>query len=84
MARLKTESISSGRPGMSCQRISGFSDGELNELKSMAHEEAVEALIDMLNTRNNGEGTAWACGYGIYGVWFDNEYAYVNIGSSCD
>lgn len=84
MARLEIKSLPSGRPGMSCQRIGGFNDGELNELKSMEHREAEEKLIEMLNDRNNGEGTAWACGYGIYGVWFDNEFAYVNIGSSCD
>lgn len=65
-------------------RISGFSDGELSELKSMEHSEAKEKLLDMLNYRNNGLGTTWMCGNGAYGLWFDNEYAYLNIGTNCD
>lgn len=84
MARLTIEAVESGKFGMVCERIGGFNDGELNELKSMEHKEAVEKLIDMLDHRNNGQGTAWSCGYGIYGVWFDNEYAYLNRGHSCD
>lgn len=70
--------------GIRTMRISGFGDGELNELKSMEHHEASEKLIDMLNYRNNGVGTTWQCGYGVYGIWYDNEFAYVNIGTTCD
>lgn len=65
-------------------KVSGFKDGELSELKSMEHGEAEEKLIEMLDSRNSGIGTSWACGYGVYGMWFDNEAAYVNIGTSCD
>lgn len=65
-------------------RIGGFLDGELSELKSMEHYEAKDKLLDMLDRRNGGIGTQWKCGYGVYGMWFDNEYAYVNIGRSCD
>lgn len=71
-------------PGLNTLRIGGFEDGELSELKSMEHNEAREKLIDMLNRRNRGIGTSYACGYGIYGLWFDNEFAYMNVGSSCD
>ena len=70
--------------GLQTMRISGFREGELNELKSMEHHEAVIKLLDMLDFRNMGKGTIWHNGYGVYGVWFDNEFAYVNIGSSCD
>jgi len=84
MAQLEIKSIPSGRCGISTMMISGFKNGELSELKSMEHREAEEKLIEMLNSRNNGQGTAYACGYGIYGLWFDNEAAYLNIGSSCD
>ena len=70
--------------GLVSVKVSGFSDGELNELKSMEHMEAQEKLVDMLDSRNNGIGSCWAHGYGIYGVWFDNEAAYMNIGNSCD
>ena len=83
MAKLTIEKRPCGN-GMDTARIGGFTDGELSELKSMEHFEAREALLDMLNTRNNGIGTAWACGGGVYSLWFDNEYAYMNIGSSCD
>jgi hypothetical protein len=65
-------------------KITGFSDDELSELKSMEHNESKEKLIDMLNYRNNGIGRAWTCGYGVYGLWYDNEAAYLNIGKSCD
>ena len=81
---LKIEKIPAGRPGMITMKITGFSDSELSELKSMEHGEAREKLIDMLNRRKNGVGTAWVCGNGVYGMWFDNEAAYLNIGSSCD
>ena len=84
MSALKIESVPFGGVGIVTQRISGFADGELNELKSMEHHEAQEKLLDMLDYRNNNTGTCWKCGYGVYGLWFDNEYAYVNIGSSCD
>ena len=84
MAKLTIEKITTMDRHMNTMRISGFSDGELHELKSMEHYEAKEALIDMLNIRNNGIGTQWVCGYGVYGLWFDNEYAYLNVGDSCD
>lgn len=65
-------------------RVTGFEEGELRELKSMEHREASEKLIEILNRRNGNIGTCWSHGYGIYGIWFDNEAAYVNIGKSCD
>ena len=83
MAALEIKKSSYGS-GMDMLRITGFGDGELSELKSMSHEEAGEKLIEILTSRNDGIGTAYACGYGIYGVWFDNDSAYMNVGSSCD
>ena len=65
-------------------RVSGFKEGELSELKGMEHREAREKLIEMLDARNEGIGTTWSCGNGVYGIWFDNEYAYLNIGTNCD
>lgn len=65
-------------------KITGFSDGELSELKSMDNDEAKETLLGMLDNRNDGLGTCWVCGLGTYGLWFDNEAAYLNIGKSCD
>ena len=70
--------------GMDTIRIGGFNEGELSELKSMEHHEAQDKLVDMLNNRNMGLGTVYACGKGIYSMWFDNEFAYMNVGTSCD
>lgn len=70
--------------GMDTMRIGGFGDGELSELKSMEHYESKDKLIALLDLRNQGLGTTWACGNGIYGLWYDNEFAYMNIGSNCD
>jgi hypothetical protein len=70
--------------GMNTMKITGFNDGELSELKSMVHEEAQEKILEMLDSRNGGLGSRWACGYGVYSLWFDEEAAYVNIGTSCD
>lgn len=83
MAALNIENM--GRSGMlDTMKITGFADGELSELKSMEHYEAKEKLLEMLDNRNGGVGTCWQCGYGAYGLWFDNEAAYMNIGRSCD
>ena len=70
--------------GLDHVKITGFNDGELSELKSMEHSEAQQKLVEMLDNRNNGQGTCYACGYGIYGLWFDNEAAYLSIGNTCD
>lgn len=70
--------------GMKTVKITGFNDGELSELKSMDHYEAKDKLLEMLDNRNSGVGTCWTCGPGVYGLWFDNEAAYLNIGTSCD
>ena len=69
---------------MDTMKITGFSDGELSELKSMDHYESKEILLDMLDNRNDGQGTLWLCGNGVFGHWFDNEAAYINVGVSCD
>ena len=83
MAALEIKNM--GRSGyLDTMRISGFNDGELSELKSMTNHEAKEKLLEMLDSRNGGVGTVWSCGYGAYGLWFDNEFAYMNIGRSCD
>lgn len=81
---LTINTIPSGRRGMETKKITGFRDGELSELKSMEHGEAKRKLLDMLDYRNEKLGTEWMCGPGVYGLWFDNEAAYLNIGSSCD
>ena len=83
MEKLIVEKLDScGR--MDTMKIAGLTDGELSELKSMEHYESGEKLLEMLDFRNNGLGTAWHNGPGVWSHWFDNEFAYVNIGRSCD
>jgi len=82
VARLTIEKQDCTRT-MDTMKITGFEAGELNELKSMEHMEAREKLLDMLNDRNSGIGTTWMCGPGVWGLWFDNEAAYLNVGANC-
>jgi len=70
--------------GTQTMRIGGFNDGELSELKSMEHKESEEKLLEMLDSRNYGQGTAWFRGEGILSTWYDNEFAYIAIGKTCD
>lgn len=84
MDKLVINEVPYGGMGLRTKKITGFKDGELDELKSMEHREAREKIVEMLDSRNGNQGTCWACGYGIYGVWFDNEAVYMNIGGTCD
>ena len=84
MERLRIGTIESGRCGMKTMMIDGLTDAELKELKRMDHQEAGEKLLQIVDERNNGIATQWKCGNGVYGFWFDNECAFVNIGDSCD
>ena len=81
---MKIEKIPSGRSGMDTMKITGFREGELFRLKNLPHEESKQILLDLLDEQNNGIATCWHNGNGIYGLWYDNEAAYLNIGSSCD
>lgn len=83
MARLTIDKMPCTR-AIDTMKITGFSSGELSELKSMEHNEARETLLNMLDHRNDGIGTCWQNGYGTYGLWFDNEAAYINVGRSAD
>lgn len=84
MGKLTVEKKEYNSAGLNTMKITGFSDGELSELKSMTNEEAQDTILEMLDSRNGGLGTCWACGYGVYSLWFDEEAAYMNIGRSCD
>lgn len=70
--------------GVQTMRIGDFAEGELQELKAMPNLDAKEKLLTMIDERNDGRGTCWLCGYGVYGLWFDDEFAYIRIGTSCD
>lgn len=81
--KLKVEKIPCSG-SLDTMKITGFADGELAELKNMPHREAGERLLEMLDKRNDGIGTMWHNGYGVWSHWFDEEAAYVNIGRNCD
>ena len=83
MARLTIEKRQCTN-SLDTMKITGFSDGELSELKSMEHYESKDALLAMLDSRNSGLGTQLTCGNGVYGLWYDNDAAYLNVGRSCD
>lgn len=70
--------------GSVTNKITGFGEDEFYRLKMLPHKKAEVELIQMLDERNMSLGTQWACGYGILGLWFDNEAAYVRVGTSCD
>lgn len=70
--------------GLTTKKISGLTAEELQALKFMRNSEATDRLMELLDKRNDNLGTRWQCGYGVYAVWFDNEFAYVNIGNSSD
>lgn len=82
--KLIIEDIFSGSNIMDTKKITGFHEGELQKLKSLKNEDARKKLLTILDERNNGIATCWHNGYGIYGLWFDNEAAYLNIGKTCD
>ena len=83
MVALKVETINN-RTGSSCMKLTGFTEAELSELNSMDYREMKEKIIDMLDDRNNGLGTVWACGYGFWSAWIRDGAVYCDIGSSCD
>ena len=83
MEKLKIDR-SDGDRGTETYRVTGFKDGELYEIKDMPHAKAEDEIIRILDERNGNKGTCWAQGYGIYGVWFDNDAAYLRVGNSCD
>ena len=84
MEQLMIKKMPSGRHGMDTMKITGFRDSELSMLKSLDNNTACDRLLEMLDERNHKIATAWHNGGGIYGLWFDNEAAYLNVGSSCD
>ena len=65
-------------------KVTGFTKQELSELNSMDYREMMETVLDMLDDRNCGQGSAWHNGYGVYGMWIRNNTVYVEIGNSCD
>jgi len=84
MDRLIIETLPSNSRAMETKKVSGFTESELYDLKMKKHDDAKQLLLNMLDERNGRIGTCWHNGPGIFGIWFDNEAAYVNIGRSCD
>lgn len=70
--------------GTTTMKVDGFSDQELSDLNAMDYRDMKEVVLDELDSRNNGLGSQWFRGYGVYQVWVREKSVYVEIGNSCD
>lgn len=86
---MKALEVSQFYEGVSARimKIDGLSAEELDELNSMDYREMKEKILEMLDARNMGIGTVWACGYGVYSVFMNQQHPmslFVEIGRGCD
>ena len=81
--RLTIETFREGL-GVKTLKLTGFTEKELSELNSMDYREMKETIVQIANDRNNGIGSCWACGYGLYNAWIMDGAVYIEIGTSCD
>ena len=72
-------------------KVSGFSDEEFSELLRLKEDQGYfqmqKRLVEIIDEHNPNQGTCWACGYGIYGVVFNDRFpgcVFVETGNSCD
>lgn len=70
--------------GSTIMKVTGFDDRELSELNSMDYREMIETVLNALDERNNGLGSCWQNGYGVYTMWITDKSVMVEIGNSCD
>lgn len=70
--------------GTQTMKVSGFTYEELDALNSMYYQEMIDSVLEMLDERNDGLGTRWHNGYGVYHMWIRDNAVYVEIGNSCD
>ena len=71
----------------SIMRVSGFSVEEMKELSKLPVMKMEERVLEMINQRNNGIGTCWHNGNGVYRVYISQmcpDSVFVEIGKSCD
>ena len=65
-------------------KITGLTEKELDELNSMDYREMISKMVEILDSRNDKQGTCWAQGYGIYQMWIRNGSVFMEVGVSCD
>ena len=70
--------------GTDTMKVTGFTEQELSELNSMDYRDMIDTVLEILDTRNNGIGSSWKCGYGVLLMWISNGAVFVEIGNSCD
>ena len=73
--------------GMKDMKVSGFSDSQIEFLRSLGFEKRRDEIVRILDEENGNLGTCWACGYGIYGIQIEQDGAgtvTVSIGESAD
>ena len=70
--------------GTKTMKIDGFTGEELYDFERMDYRDMKNQVLEELDKRNNGIGTCWHNGYGVYNMWTRDNSVYVEIGTSCD
>ena len=70
--------------GDNIRKITGLTDEQLRELKSLENKKAMHKLLDIIDEHNDGLGTQWWRSDIVSSLWFDNEFAYVKLFDPCD
>ena len=83
MEKLKIET-EHNRNGYQIKKVTGFTAFELDRLNRMPYQDMKQEALEMLDKRNDGIGTCWHNGYGVYQMWVGADALFVEIGSSCD
>lgn len=72
------------RHGYQIKKVTGFTPFELDCLNRMPYQDMKQSALTMLDERNNGTGTVWHNGYGVYQMWVGADALFVEIGDNCD
>ena len=80
---LKIEDFREGL-GVKCLKLTGFSTEEIDELTHCDYRDLKKRVVEIANERNNGIGTCWECGYGVYNAWTRGNEVFIEVGNSCD
>lgn len=86
--KLIVERVTRGRMGIDTYCVKGFTEEELKQIKQTIADEGVlkaeNMILDWLDDRNNGVGSAWHNGFGIYGFTMGEVGCCFDVGNSCD
>lgn len=68
--------------GTNTMKVTGFSEKELDELNSMDYRDMKETVLDCLDERCGGIGSAWHNAYGVYQMWIREGAVFVEVGNN--